>query len=378
MTIHHIISKIPHPIFNGFNPSSGNTKRFSIPDDDRITEHGNAMRFVHHFGKDLFYRHDKRRWYIWSGKRWEIDTKDHVKKLAIEAIHKIRDVELPHITDPDDKDALAKWISKSLSKAKINSIVEMAQSMLTAPDVLDVGKYLLNVQNGTIDLKTGELLDHNREHYITKLANVSYDPGAKCPKWLAFLDMAFMGDKPLIRYFQKVIGYCLTGDISEKCFFICFGPGGNNGKTMIINLVRGILGADYCRQIAAETLMAKSYAATIRTDLVRLEGYRFASASETSRRYSFDEGLVKALSGCDVITARGLRVSEIEFTPEFKLFIATNHIPKFNMNDQALLERIVVIPFMVTIPEEKRLRHFPDELLSEESEGILAWAVMVV
>lgn len=375
MNMIQMLTKFQNPILNGYTTLVPEANSFSIPVDSRTTEHGNSLRFVHHFGKDLFYRHDIKRWFIWSGKRWEMDTKERVKRLAVDAIHKIREVELPHIHDSDEKDALAKWISTSLSKTKINNVLDMAQSMLTPPSGLDTGKYLLNVLNGTVDLKTGIRQDHDRNHYITTLANVNYNPEAECPKWLGFLDMAFQGNINLIRYFQKVMGYCLTADTSEKCFFICYGPGGNNGKSLIINIMRGIIGTDYCIQIASETLMAKSIPSVLRTDLVRLEGYRFASASETNRSYKFDEGLVKALSGCDVITARGMRVSEIEYTPEFKLFIATNHVPKFNINDQALMERVVVIPFLVTIPQDERNRYFTDELLSEESEGILAWAV---
>lgn len=375
MNMFQMLARYQNPILSGKSTSATKADIFSVPEDDRTNEHGNSLRLVHHFGKDLFYRHDIKRWFIWSGKRWEMDTKERVKRLAVQAIHKIREVELPHIHDSDEKDALAKWISTSLSKTKINNVLEMAQSMLTPPDELDTGKYLLNVLNGTVDLKTGKLQAHDRNNYITKLANVDYNHDADCPKWKGFLDMAFQSDKDLIRYFQKVMGYCLTSDTSEKCFFICYGPGGNNGKSMIINIMRGIIGTDYCIQIASETLMAKKHPAQLRTDLVRLEGYRFASASETNKSYKFDEGLVKALSGCDVITARGMRVSEIEYTPEFKLFIATNHVPKFNINDQALMERVVVIPFFVTIPQEERNRYFTDELLSEEREGILAWAV---
>ena len=375
--MYQILSKLNHPILNGRVSTSAASKanRLSISEDFRMTESGNALRFVHHFGKDVFYRHDKKKWFIWNGRRWEADTKERVKKLVVEAVKKIREVELQHIYDADEKDALAKWISTSLSKSKINNVLDIAQSMLTAPDELDTEMYLLNVQNGIIDLKTGELLSHDRERYITKFANVEYRPEATCPKWLGFLDMAFQGNQALIRYFQKVMGYCLTADTSEKCFFICFGPGGNNGKSMIINVMRAVLGLDYCIQIASETLMAKKSPYVIRTDLVRLEGFRFASASETDRCYRFDEGLIKALSGCDVITARGMQVSEIEYTPEFKLFIATNYMPKFNLNDQALVERVKIIPFLVTIPQEQRNKYFTDELLSEEREGILAWSV---
>jgi putative DNA primase/helicase len=136
---------------------------------------------------------------------------------------------------------------------------------------------------------------------------------------------------------------------------------------MIINVMRGILGTDYSKQIAAETLMARSMANNIRTDLVRLQSTRFVSASETNKGYRFDEGLIKALSGGDVVTARGMRQVEIEYTPEFKLFIATNHMPKFSLNDQALLERVLLIPFEVTIPREQRDPNFPGELLAEES-----------
>ncbi len=370
-----IMARFQNPILNSYSPSTPEANRFSVAEDSRITEHGNSLRFVHHFGKDLFYRHDIKKWYIWNGKCWEMDTKERVKKFAVDAIHKIREVELPHVSDPDEKGKLARWISKSLNKTRVNNVLDMSQSMLTPPVELDTDKYLLNVQNGTVNLKTGVLLEHSRNHYITKLANVDYVPTAECPKWIGFLEMAFQGDKGLIRYFQKIMGYCLTSDTSEKCFFICYGPGGNNGKSLIINIMRGIIGTDYCTQIASETLMAKKNQYAIRTDLVRLQGYRFASASETDRRYQFDEGLVKSLSGCDVVTARGMRTSEVEYTPEFKLFIATNHMPKFNINDPALIERVVVIPFSVTIPQDQRNRYFTDELLSEESEGILAWAV---
>ncbi|UFS69477.1 phage/plasmid primase, P4 family [Geomonas sp. RF6] len=359
------VSGVPTPPVN----------RFSVPEDAITTDYGNCLRFVHHFGKDVFYDHHSKRWFIWNGRCWEVDSRERIKQLATESVMKIREVELPHFHDPDQKGRLTKWIAKSLNKTRINSVVEMARGELPSPGQLDKEVYLLNVQNGTVDLRTGELFPHNRDHYFTKLCEIDFSRSASCPKWHAFLNMAFQGNERLIRYFQKVIGYCLTGDTGEKCFFICWGPGGNNGKSMIINVMRDILGPDYSVMIAAETLLTRRFQNPIRTDLVRLQGHRFASASETHRQYQFDEGLIKGMSGGDAITARPLRASEVEFVPEFKLFIATNHLPKLNLNDPALVERVVIIPFLVSIPQNERNRHFKDELLAEEREGILAWAV---
>ena len=346
-----------------------------IETECRCTDYGNALRLNHHFSTRAMYCPDLKSWYIWDGKCWKLDNNNQIITLSVEAIKKIRTVELPQLrSDEKEYKTVYSWMSWSLNKPKLNGMVQLAQMLMAPKAPLDSNKYLLNVQNGTIDLRTGDLLAHNKNHYITKLAPVTYDSDADCPRWHAFLDKAFNGDEEMIRYFQKMMGYSLTADTTEKCFFIFWGPDGNNGKTMTINIIRGLLGSDYCVQIASESLMSKK-SPHIRSDIARLKGFRFASASETDQQYTFNEALVKVLTGGDTITARKLYKNEVEFTPEFKLFIATNPKPAFNTRDKALMDRVVIIPFMVPIPREEMNKNLTRELIDEEGAGILAWAV---
>ena len=341
----------------------------------RCTDYGNALRLAYHFRNRVFYHPDTKSWFIWNGKHWKMDNNNQITSMAVEAIRMIRTVELPLLRSSEKEyKTLYSWMGWSLNKSKLNCMVSLAQMLLPPLTPLDTNKYLLNVQNGTIDLKTGVHLPHNRNHYITRLAPVGYDSYAECPKWLAYIHRAFKGDEVVISYFQKMLGYVLTGDTTEKCFFIFWGPDGNNGKTMAINVVRGLLGSDYCVQIASESLMSKK-SPHIRSDIARLRGYRFASASETDKQYTFNEALVKVMTGGDAITARKLYQNEIEFTPEFKLFIATNPKPAFDVTDKAMMDRVVIIPFLVPIPRQEMNKNLTRELIEEEGAGILTWAV---
>src|SRR5206468_4129463 len=110
--------------------------------------------------------------------------------------------------------------------SSITAMVSLAQSEPGIPatlDQFDTNPYLLNVENGTINLKTGRLEGHDPFNRLTKLAPVHYDETAACPQWLKFLDKVLKGDQELIHYVQKVVGYSLTGDTREQCFFILYG-----------------------------------------------------------------------------------------------------------------------------------------------------------
>lgn len=335
-----------------------------IPEYARATDIGNAMRIVHFLTGLAFFHHALKVWFLWQGTHWAKDIKGEITLLAVRALNRIIEHE----------PALIKWLSKSLDKSKIMAAIRLAADLLPLPGDLDRHVYKLNVKNGTIDLQTGELMPPNPGDYITKIANVEYHRDAACPKWLGFLFWAFSGFEAGIHYFQKAIGYALTGDVSEKRFFILWGPHGNNGKTLIINVLRGILGSDYCVQVAAESLTINRIK-QIRSDIARLDGYRFASTSETGDQYKFNEPLIKVLTGGDVITARKLYENDKEFTPELKLFVATNPKPIFNLADAAMMNRVDIIPFMQSVKPEEMNRTLTAELIAEEGAGILAWAV---
>jgi len=350
------------------------------------SDYGNALRLKFFFGLVIFFHHVEKAWYFWSGQNWQRDTYQSLTEKMIQTVERILTIEIPWLQhlekqpikegEPrkNTKSPTAKFISDSFNRSKIVAALKIAADLLPVPAALDTHKYLLNCQNGTVNLKTSELQKHNKDDYLTKIVPVNYDKDAKCPRFMAFLERAFPNNPEGIRFIQKIFGYSLTGDVSEKKLFILWGATGNNGKTLLFNVFRGILGSCFCVQMASESLVSGRVNA-IRSDIAKLIGNRFVTASETDKKYKFNEALIKLLTGGDAIVARHPHEREIEFTPELKLFIGTNAKPEFTLSDRAMMNRVCIIPFHVSIPPEEQDKKLTQTLIDEEAEGILAWAV---
>lgn len=347
-----------------------------IPEGSLTTDYGNSFRFINEHRDNSRFNVELKVWLLWDGRRWEVDLCNRILRIGAETVRKIL-LEARASTLQDQKDLLT-WSQTAQKPERINGMLKMAApEMAVSWSQMDTDPMLLNVSNGTIDLRTGEIADHRPSHLNSKLAPVTYDPEAQCPRLISFLNSAFPGDPEMIHYMQKVFGYILTGDTKEKCFFIFYGPGGNNGKSVLINIIRHILGRDYAMQTPVDSLKVKKPGGNS-NDLVRLKGARFVAASEiqAGTRYKFDEAQLKMLTGNDPVAARALFKEFIEYYPEFKLFIATNHMPEFNTDDTALMDRIMTIPFNVSFPREAEGRD--EELLNQlkaEASGILNWAI---
>ncbi len=229
----------------------------------------------------------------------------------------------------------------------------------------------MNVSNGTLDLRTGELRPHRREDWLTKITPIVYDPEASCPQWHAFLRCILAGRQDVIDFLQRAIGYSLTGDTSEQCLFLLHGTGAN-GKSTFLEIARALLG-DYAEQAEFSTFLHKDRD-TVRNDLAKLRGARFVSAVEVEEGRRLSEVVVKQLTGGDTITARFLFKEFFDFKPGFKLWLAANHKPVIRGTDYAIWRRIHLVPFTVTIPREEQDKKLPAKL-KKELPGILAWAV---
>ncbi|MFH1983189.1 MAG: phage/plasmid primase, P4 family [Pseudomonadota bacterium] len=341
------------------------------PKQFNLTDMGNAERLVHHFGSDIRYCHVWRSWLIWDGKRWGVDKKDKIRQLAKEVVRLIyREAE--NEADDRKRQEIAKHAMQSESEKRIRSMVSLATSEVPiTPEELDVDPWLLTCLNGTVDLKTGNLLSHQREHLIRQLAPVHYDPDTNCPLWQSFLDRIMAGNAHLISFLQRAIGYSLTGETSEQCLFIFYGSGAN-GKTTFLQAINAMLG-EYAMQTPTETLLVKQRGA-IPNDVARLKGARFVTASEAESEQRFAESLIKQMTGGDTLSARFLHQEWFDFVPTHKVFLGTNHKPVIKETDHAIWRRIKLVPFEVTIPECERDLQLSRKLKSE-LPGILAWAV---
>jgi putative DNA primase/helicase len=349
-------------------PFSAKSLRF------HLTDIGNGQRLVSRHGHDLRYCYPWGKWLIYDGQRWAKDSTGEVDRRAKDTVRSMY-AEAAQIEEKALREALADHARKSESDAKRQAMISSAKSeqdVPIMPDDLDRDPWQLNLLNGTVDLRAIKLRPHRPKDLISKLAPVSFNPGAECPAWWKFLERVFDQDFDLIHFIQKTVGYALTGITREQCLFFLYGLGAN-GKSTFLEVIQTMLG-DYANQTTSETFMVKRQGGQISNDVADLRGARFVSAAEIESGRRMAEVLVKQMTGGDKLKARFLYSEYFEFKPEFKIFLAANHKPVIRGTDNAIWRRIHLIPFTVQIPRGEQDREL-SEKLKTELPGILNWAI---
>lgn len=334
-----------------------------------LSEYGLAERLIDAHGQDLHYCFDWGEWLIWDGRIWRIDQTGEVIRRAKQVVRALRNEAIL----VDDK-ALKKHARESESRGKLIAMIGLAESEKPMPILtsdLDQESFHFVCKNGVIDLASGKLLKHHRELLVSKMSPIKYAEDAQCPRWLEFLFEIFDGNSELMAVVQRAVGYSLTASTEEQCLFLLHGAGAN-GKSTFLSVLQHILG-DYSKT-AAPNLLAAKRGDPHPTGLADLFNARMVVSHEWGAGRAFDEELVKQLTGGDRIRARRMRENFFEFSPTHKLWIAANHLPRIRQADYGIWRRVVLFPFTVTIPPEKRQNNLV-ELLLREAPGILAWAV---
>lgn len=343
------------------------------------TDTGNAHRLYDKFGSILKYLYNRKKWYFWTGKVWAIDESGEVKKLADEICEDLK-AEAWKIPDEDLQDAALKWAKRTASSNAKEAMIKECQHLNdipASPDDFDAYNDFLNCQNGVVNLRNGELLPHDSRLMMSKITNCEYDVKRRKPKlWLKFIDDVTGGDKDLQEYIQRSIGYSISGSNREQCAYFLYGMG-NNGKSTFLDTIADMLG-DYAANTQPDTLMMQSKVGSLgggaNSDIARLKSSRFVTCEEPTEGVRLNEGLLKQLTGGSKVTARFLYGNEFEFTPEFKIWVATNHKPTVRGTDVGIWRRIKLIPFEVNIPKDKVDKNLKYKL-RQEFPQILAWAV---
>ena len=349
---------------------------------------GNGERFVDNYGAVTRYCYELSMWLVWTGKLWSMDAKAAVEAMAKRIARLILDemklaLERSEAEGKTSRDIEAiekayKRHYRSAARASgVTDTLKMAQSepgMKVAVGQLDTDPMLLNVANGTIDLRDGSLRPHRRGDAITKIAQAAFDSDAPCVRWMEFLDRIFDGDDELIAFIQRAVGYSLTGEVIEQCLFFLHGTG-QNGKSVLIQTLLSVLG-EYAQKAPTELIMRqeRSSSGGATPDMARLRGVRLAVTAELDENQRMGEARVKDLTGADRVVARKLYCDPIEFDPTHKLWIYGNHKPTIRGTDDGIWRRIRLVPFTVKIPDEEKDHHLIDKLRRERN-GILAWAV---
>ncbi|MER8646814.1 phage/plasmid primase, P4 family [Mesorhizobium sp. M1252] len=349
----------------GVNPLAKELSRLGQTDSDL------AVRFAQQSEGSVIFT-PARGFLAFDGRIWREDSQLKRFILAEKVARAITD-ELPYLTDPVEKAARARFGQQALSKGSLDRMLELARSHIVVADAkIDVQPWHLNVRNGTLDLRTGALHNHQASDLLTKMANIDFDEKARCPRFESFLRHALRDDEDLITFVRKAVGLSLTGDVRNQIFFFLHGQG-KTGKSTFVNLIRDLLG-DYGLHTPTETLLARQYDSGIPADLARLAGSRMVTAIEANWDRNIDEARIKAMTGGEPIVARLLYKNHFHFQPEFKLWFVANDYPNVRGSAEAFWERVRVIPFTVQIPPEGRDLGL-SEKLRDEASGILNWAL---
>ena len=335
------------------------------------TDMGNATWFASVMAGEVLYDHTRQSFLIWNGKRWERDRTGRVVELAKRALRHAQELVRYHPSTPV-YNAMTKHLLASESLKRIQAMLELSKpAMYALTEHFDRDPWLLNVENGAIDLRTGELRPHHRHDLCSRVAPVMFAPDASAPRWERFLREVFAEDTDLIDFIQRLVGYTLTGLTSEQCLMLLYGTGAN-GKSTFINALRNVFG-DYAMHAAMSTFLTKKTDGP-GNEIAALVGARLVTAVEADDGRRLSEALVKQLTGGDAVTARFLFQEFFTFVPTFKLWLAVNYLPPVRGSDNAIWRRIRVIPFSRTFSEADQDRELAARL-REESAGILMWAV---
>ena len=262
-----------------------------------------------------------------------------------------------------------------LTTTKISSLEHLLRSnpkIIVDSRGFDRESLLLGCADGSILDLDKRAISARFNSVITKQLGTTLDPNAKAPRWENFLDRIFGGDKDLLAFIQRSVGYTLIGQGSERCLFVLIGNGAN-GKSTFLRIILRLFG-DYGAGTPMHTLMSGRYGNEKTDDLAALPGKRFVQAQEAESGQRLAEAKIKMMTGGDPITCRALYGHQFTYDPQFVLWLATNEMPDISGSSDAVWERLRIIPFDVSIPPPERDLTLFDKL-TEELPGILNWAI---
>lgn len=350
---------------NNHIDDSRNKYAYLLNYDDNDIGHGE--KFADMYDGQLIYIEDDKNgfWYRYDGIYWEVINNTKLVGMGRE-LQRNFDLAVKTIGDEARKRAVRALGSLD----KINSMIKAAQIDLIADkSIFNTHNDLLAVQNGVVDLRTGQLVEPRSDYYITLKSPVAYNPDAPTPeRFCQFLDEITCGDVTLREYLLRVLGYCLTGETKEQAFFIFYGNGAN-GKSVLVNLLRRILGT-LTGSVAQDAFILKKSGNSKNPSLVNVKDSRMVFVSESNSGQEMDSALIKSISGGDDVLVRELYKGFVHLNQHFKIFITTNFMPAINFADDAMLRRTKIIRFENRFNDDKCDRDLPAKL-EAEAEGIL-------
>lgn len=387
-------TELPAEEIDGLGPVVGKMYRTNdkSPGEYDQNDHGNAKHFVDLFGDDIKYVDSRRGWTLWDGERWHRDLDEKLASRAFSVIEK-RQKAFAQSIPRDDATSIKraevwrKWGLKSGNASQIKNALALSKTLYVEdrPVALsgkefDVRPNLLGCENGILVLDDNPYLRKARkEDYVTYNTHVPYVPwdtesaheagmleGFKM--WQNYLD-TFLPDRKLRHFIQKVMGHLIIGENPEKLIVFVYGPH-DTGKSTMLGGISSALG-DYFGTVDANLFKNRD----LNPNLIRAVPLRVAGMSEIDGT-RLDASMVKRLTGNDKVTAEAKFSNEIfEGRPQFTTVIACNSEPNIVGADEAVQERILVLPFEYQISNDKKRYDRQVDIERNSGVAVLSWLV---
>lgn len=328
-------------------------------------------------GKALFV-YEFRNWIVYRGGQWVLDDTGYMRRLAVETFRDLfKNSADAGMQDQKQREKLAKWfIQSENSRILTDSLTEAAaqEGMTISAGAIDDKPWLLNVKNGTLNLKTGGLQLHDPADLLTQKIEVDWSPDAYSLEWEQFLITIFGNNAELIDYIQRAVGYSLNGTQDERSFFFLHGIG-RNGKSQFTGALRLVLG-QYAAEAKPELFMEKRFAGSGPDEgQAGLKGIRFLTAGELKRGQTLDVGLIKRMTGGETIWHERKFQHGFNFRPSHKLWLSGNHEPRIKDSTDSIWDRLNKIPFDQRISASAEIKAYGEKLAGQYPEAILNWCI---
>ena len=336
------------------------------------TQTGAAEAFRDRYKALIRYDHSREEWFVWEGHRWCPDATDHVTLLSLQHsrlwAHEVIDATVEKFNVRKEWQDFTRKLERRSEQVAMVQTARAFPELKVGSNAWDQDPWLLGTPNGVVDLRTGVLRDGLATDGVSQQVGVPYDAEATCPRWKTFLDEVFDGDLLLIDFVHRALGYSLTGDISEQCFFMALGSG-SNGKSLFLSTLQGVWGS-YARRANMNLFIGD----VSRYDMADVVGRRMVLAAESKPDIRLNEDIVKALTGGESQNAERKFGHPFQFDPICKIWLATNAPPKVIDDSYGFWRRVRLLPFLRTFSGSTDDKHLRDTLRAEMS-GILTWVV---
>jgi putative DNA primase/helicase len=346
---------------------SANLDGFTYKDQDT----GNGERLVQKFGRHIRWVSETNEWMVWGKKGWRKDSGGTLMRMSKGVLQDLFDE--AYAGDKVDQAKLKHALTSGRMERRKAMIASAGyeKEVFTNVNDWDADGWVLNLENGVIDLKTQTFRERSPEDQCMKQSPVKYDPDAKCPLWEAAMNKWMCGDQSLIEYVQTALGDTLTSDTSIQALFFNQGDG-ENGKDTAFGVIAHVMGT-YWQNVNFMTFAETKNHSEHRNDLASLAGaVRMVTSCESSDGHSLDEGIIKQVTGCSPVTCRQILGKPFTYMPQYKMWFMSNYEPVIKGNDWGIWRRVKKIPWNYTIKSEEKDPNFVEKLKAE-APGILNW-----